>query len=210
MSTDNRTNEPTPEQVEAAVHAAWVKSREFRGVGGQSEFAPPWEFQQIIRAALVAAQSAAPQVIVCDYCGDALPSVQSRAHIPTTPSIQRLGFSADKVVCPECVQRARGAAPQVGRRPKRLLNQLNRIADALEEYEFDGVAADAPAWMRKAAEYIESERQWRAPVLPSSGVDEDKLAEKLRHWIFQYNQERITLKTFARAVVEAFGKEKNE
>ena len=51
---------PTEAQVEAAVHAAWVKSREFRGVGGQAEFAPPWEFQQVIRAALVAAQGAAP------------------------------------------------------------------------------------------------------------------------------------------------------
>lgn len=60
MTTDNRTNEPTPEQVEAAVHAAWVKSREFRGIGGQAEFAPPWEFQQVIRAALVAARGAVP------------------------------------------------------------------------------------------------------------------------------------------------------
>ena len=58
--TDNRTNEPTEAQVEAAVHAAWAKSREFRGVGGQAEFAPPWEFQQVIRAALVAAAGVAP------------------------------------------------------------------------------------------------------------------------------------------------------
>ncbi len=59
MTTDNRTNEPTEAQVEAAVHAAWAKSREFRGVGGQAEFAPPWEFQQVIRAALVAAAGVA-------------------------------------------------------------------------------------------------------------------------------------------------------
>lgn len=47
------------------------------------------------------------EVIRCDYCGDDLPSVKSRAHIPTTPDLQRLGFAADKVVCPECVARVR-------------------------------------------------------------------------------------------------------
>jgi hypothetical protein len=41
--------------------------------------------------------------IRCDYCGDALPSVKSRADVPTTPDLQRLGFAVDKVVCPECV-----------------------------------------------------------------------------------------------------------
>lgn len=46
-----------------------------------------------------------------------------------------------------------------------------------------------------------------SPALPSSTVDKDELAKKLEHWIFQYNQERITLKTFARAVVEAIGGE---
>lgn len=46
-------------------------------------------------------------VIRCDYCGDDLPSVKSRAHIPTTPNLQRIGFDADKVVCPECVTKAR-------------------------------------------------------------------------------------------------------
>lgn len=48
-------------------------------------------------------------MIQCDYCGDELPRVRSRAHIPTTPSLQRLGFDAAKVVCPECVTRARAA-----------------------------------------------------------------------------------------------------
>lgn len=45
--------------------------------------------------------------IRCDYCGDALPSVKDRLHLPTTPDLQRLGFDADKIVCPECVARAR-------------------------------------------------------------------------------------------------------
>lgn len=49
------------------------------------------------------------QVIRCEYCGDALPSVKDRRDVPTTPDLQRLGFDADKVVCPECVERARPA-----------------------------------------------------------------------------------------------------
>lgn len=49
----------------------------------------------------------AKAMIRCDYCGDDLPSVRSRADIPTTPNLQRLGFAADKIVCPECVARVR-------------------------------------------------------------------------------------------------------
>ena len=49
-------------------------------------------------------------MIRCDYCGDALPSVKDRAHIPTTPDIQLLGFSADKVVCPECTSTTSGGS----------------------------------------------------------------------------------------------------
>jgi hypothetical protein len=44
-------------RVEAAVDAAWVKSMRFRGVGGQTEFAPPWEFQEVVRTALAAADA---------------------------------------------------------------------------------------------------------------------------------------------------------
>lgn len=46
--------------------------------------------------------------IHCDYCGDSLPSVQHRSHIPTTPDLQRLGFDADKVVCPDCARKPQG------------------------------------------------------------------------------------------------------
>ncbi len=49
-----------------------------------------------------ATHSAEPTPVRCDYCGDPLPAVRSRAHIPTTPDLQRRGFAADKVVCPEC------------------------------------------------------------------------------------------------------------
>lgn len=42
-------------------------------------------------------------MIRCDYCNGDLPSVKDRAHIPTVPSLQRLGFDRDKIVCPECV-----------------------------------------------------------------------------------------------------------
>lgn len=60
------------------------------------------------------------------------------------------------------------AAGTAGLRPQRLIGQLNRLASALEECELEGAAADAPTWMRKAAEYIESNRQWRAPAQPAA------------------------------------------
>lgn len=134
MTTDNRTSEPTPEQVEAAAKAMYEEERSQTLEGQQW---PRWH----------------------ELCED-------------NPWSSRCGHKGTKVpyltLARAALVAAQGAAPPVGRRPKRLLNQLNRIADALEEYVFEGVAADAPAWMRKAAEYIESECQWRAPVLPSS------------------------------------------
>lgn len=46
----------------------------------------------------------------CDYCGDALPGVRSRSAALATPDLQRLGFSAEKIVCPECAtDRTNGA-----------------------------------------------------------------------------------------------------
>ncbi|MBL5975355.1 MAG: hypothetical protein D3X82_16805 [Candidatus Leucobacter sulfamidivorax] len=51
------------------------------------------------------------EAIRCDYCGDELPAVKHRSHMPTPPSLQRLGFDAEKVVCPECVVRRRLAPP---------------------------------------------------------------------------------------------------
>ena len=45
---------------------------------------------------------------------------------------------------------------------------------------------------------------WLTHAFPAvQQVSESDLAENLEHWIFQYNQERITLKTFARAVLAA-------
>lgn len=49
-------------------------------------------------------------MIRCDYCNGDLPNVRDRAHIPTPPSLQRIGFDRDKIVCPECVQAAHVAA----------------------------------------------------------------------------------------------------
>ena len=59
----------------------------------------------------VAQQPAEPTPVRCDYCGDLLPAVKDRAHIPTTPDLQRLGFSADNAVCPECVTKQRSSDP---------------------------------------------------------------------------------------------------
>lgn len=51
-----------------------------------------------------------PELVKCDYCGDELPSVKHRSHIPTTPDLQRRGFAADKIVCGECTKNP--VAPQ--------------------------------------------------------------------------------------------------
>lgn len=53
----------------------------------------------------------------------------------------------------------RSEVPEPRRRmPKRLVNQLRRASGALEEYEFEGVAGDAPGLMNSAADLIE--REW--------------------------------------------------
>lgn len=64
------------------------------------EFDPPMIWRSVIDGKRL------DGVVRCDYCGDELPGVEHRSHVPTTPDLQRLGFSADKVVCPECVDRA--------------------------------------------------------------------------------------------------------
>ncbi|MGK0740452.1 hypothetical protein ACSHWG_00985 [Leucobacter sp. Z1108] len=93
-------------RVEAAARAAYLSQRKEMGLPDNWDALAP-EYQAIyVRAQSAALAAADAAVIRCDYCGDDLPSVRHKAHVPTTPSIQRLGFDADKVVCPECVIRA--------------------------------------------------------------------------------------------------------
>lgn len=66
------------------------------------EFDPPMIWRSVVTGRRIEVG------IGCDYCGDVLPSVASRSHIPTTPDLQRLGFAADKIVCPECVSTSGG------------------------------------------------------------------------------------------------------
>jgi hypothetical protein len=63
------------------------------------DFDPPMIWRNVVTGKRIDAE------IRCDYCGDPLLSVEHRSQVPTTPDLQRLGFSADKVVCPECVDR---------------------------------------------------------------------------------------------------------
>lgn len=187
MTTDNRTNEPTEAQGVAATVAL---ARSIHGSGADHEDFD--YYRKHVDAALVAAQGAAPQVIVCDYCGDALPSVASRAHIPTTPSIQRLGFSADKVVCPECVQRARGAAPVLPPSGAPQAEVLPETGNELRDEDGDLISSGKHLRVLHQGGYVcdtcvnilginvrwdRADRMEGHPVLPSSDVDEDKLAE---------------------------------
>lgn len=73
-----------------------------------------WSNAEVLELLGMIRDKLSTDAIWCDYCGDTLPSVQSRAHIPTTPDIQRLGFSAELVVCPECVSRARAVREPQG------------------------------------------------------------------------------------------------
>ncbi|MGO3147105.1 MAG: hypothetical protein ACTIJ6_05435 [Leucobacter sp.] len=209
----------------------------------QRVFPPPYDLAPnlLIARKLADALALATRVpvqgehgISCDYCGDALPMVESRAHIPTTPDIQRLGFDAEKVVCPECVTRARAVQGEPNEAQVKLAYLAHLKAPRTRGMDVYGPMRAALVAAAGAAPQAESDRALEiahelakvhtftladgeaiaraalslaAPVQPSSTVDEAALADKLEHWIFQYNQERITLKTFARAVVEAIGGE---
>lgn len=65
------------------------------------------------RAHVEAGEQGSREMVRCDYCGEDLPSVRHRSHVPTTPNLQRMGFAADKVVCPECVDRRRAEQGEV-------------------------------------------------------------------------------------------------
>lgn len=135
MTTDNRTNEPTEAQVEAAAKALYAnKTGSERGFE-HTLFRRTW--LQTARIALVAAAGVAPQA-------------ESGHDWMTWEESGKNG-----TYCRNC---------------------------GIWAGKSGGVAC--------------------APVQPSNTVDEAALADKLKHWIFQYNQERITLKTFARAIVD--------
>ena len=62
MTTDNRTNEITEEQVEAAAKAMWdLRKTKSDPEWGALEYGVKQEYRKDARAALVAAQGAAPQ-----------------------------------------------------------------------------------------------------------------------------------------------------
>lgn len=115
VPTDNRTNEPTPEQVEAAAIAFTCETQD------EWERSPePYKemIREDIRAALVAAQGAAPQAA---------------------------GERGDPYTCVD-----------------------------LGHEDCDG-----------------SHRDHCAPVLPSSGVDEEKLAEVIATATYDWSQQRL-------------------
>lgn len=137
MTTDNRTNEPTPEQVEAAAKAI------YESYG--NDLMPPWEnpeldqwversvYRNQARAVLVAALEAEPQAEALPETGNELRDedgdlISSGKHLRV---LHQGGY-----VCDTCVN----------------------------------VLGINVRWDR-------ADRMEGHPVLPSSGVDEDKLAE---------------------------------
>lgn len=78
------------------------------GMGAMSEDEFPRYVRRLAETA-VEVIATVTGAILCDYCGGSLPNEKDRAHIPTVPLLQRMGFAADKIVCPECVDRARPA-----------------------------------------------------------------------------------------------------
>lgn len=107
-----------------------------------------------------------PEVITCDYCGDELPSVKHRAHIPTTPDLQRRGFDADKIVCPKCAKKSVAPHPRESDVREALLKiiERNAVPRGYEEGLFysnhkmvDAILAEFPILSRDIAAEIEAE-----------------------------------------------------
>ena len=142
MTTDNRTNEPTPEQVEVAAKAIYGLDPWCAGGDRRFSSRPTYAWEELEHPDRA------------EYLSSARAALEAAARA------------------------AQGAA--------RPVNSFDTTAERVK---------------------TEADSLHVAPVLPSSGVDKDELAKKLEHWIFQYNQERITLKTFVDAVVEAIGGE---
>ena len=144
MTTDNRTSEPTPEQVEAAAKAMhgtgnpWFAAS---GDWGAAGFEIKQAFRESARAALVAAQGAAPQAESADH---------EKLIARLTGSVNALS-----VTCGECGSKPGNRCYGGGE-----MRRWHTSREAKAERALRIEAADALA----------------APALPSSGVDEDKLA----------------------------------
>ena len=152
MTTDNRTNEPTEAQVEAAAKAMWdlrklISDPEWDAL----EYGVKLEYRKDARAALVAAQGAAPQAEQATYLNVAHSSV--------------LAGSIN----------ARRAAREVS-----AMQLIDAIYDPDEDDANDsvryGYVLEQFERLRVIYADLDDPDAGPAPVLPSSGVDEDNLA----------------------------------
>ncbi len=143
MTTDNRTSEPTPEQVEAAAKTVHeTRNPWFAAYGdwGAAGFEIKQAFRESARAALVAA-GVAPQAGSADH---------EKLIARLTGSVNALS-----VTCGECGSKPGNRCYGGGE-----MRRWHASREAKAERALRIEAADALA----------------ALVLPSSGVDEDKLA----------------------------------
>lgn len=212
--TDNRTNELTPEQIlvdewirqadraksMTGMDAIWFPDAEetlaaLRANGLLSEGAPSEKQARAIRKL------------------DNVQAILAGAQASVTDAVRELSLTSAALTA------AQGAARPVNgfdTTAERVKNGADSVHVAPQEPS--GVTnANGHSWMAwnesgKNGTYCRSCGGWAgkvgnrqcspAQVLPSSGVDEDALRPFLKNLIFQYNQERVTLKTATRYLAE--------
>lgn len=152
--TDNRTNEPTEAQIEAA--AKIIRRASLETTANPGDFwSDCYEGEQeawrnAARAALVAAQGAAPPVNSFDTTAEPVKTGADSLHVaPQAESEPKSSY-----ISPQLPAQIRGLY-RADLREKSIQTMLDLAGDLIQEL------IDLRA----------------APVLPSSGVDEDKLAE---------------------------------
>lgn len=195
MTTDNRTNEPTEAQVEAAAKAlairepmrsatAWENLHEFERSG----------FRESARAALVAAQGAAPQKHpTFEEIGEDIARGIRDSLSGVAPQVPSLSNSEILERIAEQEREAAGApAPQepnqtetksgnnfVSLDPEQVAAQGAEPQAESADCDRDRMGICKRCGMGWDARKV-LEGDFACPVLPSSGVDEGKLAEAER------------------------------
>jgi hypothetical protein len=195
MTTDNRTNEPTEAQVEAAAKAI----ADCHNPGMFERYPENWRVEA--RAALVAAQGAAPQ--------------SSKKSCGQCRRGQHGCCDGNEYLRCEC---SHGAAPQAESEYEHLLkaralHQTNAGLPSSTESPVEPFKTWFACWWKNEPNAIaESNAQsafyagWDARGLSSSGVDEDALAEVTESIIREnwemFDDRRHQAQVIARAVAE--------
>lgn len=191
MTTDNRTNELTAEQI---LVDEWIRQadRAKSMTGMDAIWFPDAEETLAVLRANGLLSEGTPSEARVEAAAKALRAdegfmaeVHSALEVSWSEYIARLVLVA-----------AQGAAPQ---EPSGATDANGHSWMSWDESGKNGTyCRSCGGWAGK----VGNRQCSPAPVLPSSGVDEDALRPFLKNLIFQYNQERVTLKTATRYLAE--------